>query len=192
MTLPGFLSWLCSDHKSECVKCTLGMVGWSTTGFKNLKKISISLCAVIKLSSTRGQPQSLHQCRYASSSQGRLGLLAGQESMIKATRILIWGWAQNWDNKRKVLGVRGNLVGDAGFLQEIKTEESAYWSLGYKAGIFIIFFFILAGNEEKAGSGAGCGEEIHSIILKVKTTRMKRKAITTAMLATLKSLSISS
>jgi len=65
------------------------MVGWSTTGSGNLKKISLSLCAVTKLSLTRGRPQPLHQRGYASSSQGRLGLLAGQESVVKAAIILV-------------------------------------------------------------------------------------------------------
>ena len=147
MILPGSLSWLCSDHKSECVKCTLGMLGWSTTGSKKLKKTFISLCAVTKLSLTRGPPQPLHQRGYASSSQARPGLLAGQESMVKATRILVWGWVQNWDNKLKVLRVWGNLVGDVGFLEKNKTVgRISLLELGLQGWDFFFSFFHFKGE----------------------------------------------
>lgn len=125
------------------------MVGWNTTGSRDLKKIPVSLCAVTKLSLTRHQPQPLPQHGYASSSQSRPGLLAGQESVAKSARILVWGWAQNWDNNREVLGAQENPVGDTGFLQENKTvcwknHLTRAWAT--KLGCFIFFFFHFLGE----------------------------------------------
>lgn len=74
-------------------------------------------------------------------------------------------------------------------------RKISFLKLGYKAGVGLFLSFIWKeemGSERKAGFVVGCGEEIHRIILTVKTTWMKGKATTTALLATLKSLSISS